>query len=163
MRLNRLGSHGAVDGIVVTPSHNPPRDGGFKYNPPHGGPADSDATGWIQDRANELLAAGLDGVRRVEQRRRRAPRLEAYDFMGHYFDDLDNVLDLAAIKAAGVRIGADPLGGASVNVLGCDRRAPRARPDRGQPRGRPDLALHDARTPTARSGWTAPRPTRWPR
>jgi phosphoglucomutase len=117
LRLNRLGGHGAVDGIVVTPSHNPPRDGGFKYNPPHGGPADSDATGWIQDRANDLLANGLEGVRRVSSDQTR-DEIEGYDFMSHYIDDLDTVLDLSAIRSAGVRIGADPLGGASVNYWG---------------------------------------------
>jgi phosphoglucomutase len=116
LRLNRDGSHGQVDGIVVTPSHNPPRDGGFKYNPPHGGPADSDATGWIQDRANALLASGLDGVERVST----LPHdtVQAYDFLTHYVDDLGAVLDLEAVQRAGVRIGADPLGGASVNYWG---------------------------------------------
>ncbi|MFE6506409.1 phosphoglucomutase (alpha-D-glucose-1,6-bisphosphate-dependent) [Nocardioides sp. NPDC057767] len=102
-----------ADGIVVTPSHNPPTDGGFKYNPPHGGPADSDATKVIAARANELIRAGLAGVKRVPfaAARRKA---EAYDFLGTYVDDLPNVVDLAAIRDAGVRIAADPLGGASV-------------------------------------------------
>jgi phosphoglucomutase len=113
LRLNREGSHGKVDGIVVTPSHNPPRDGGFKYNPPHGGPADSDATKWIEQRANDLLAAGLDGVRRVTSERTR-DAVQGYDFLGSYVDDLTAVLDLDAIRAAQVRIGADPMGGASV-------------------------------------------------
>ena len=113
LRLNRLGRHGKVDGIVVTPSHNPPRDGGFKYNPPNGGPADTDATSWIEGRANDLLRAGLGGVRRVSFEEARGTA-EAYDFLGHYIDDLPSVLDLDAIRSAGVRIGADPLGGASV-------------------------------------------------
>ncbi|MGH3349988.1 MAG: phosphoglucomutase (alpha-D-glucose-1,6-bisphosphate-dependent) [Nocardioides sp.] len=109
----RLSGAGLADGIVVTPSHNPPSDGGFKYNPPHGGPADSDATKVIAARANELIRAGLAGVKRVTfaAARRQA---EAYDFLGSYVDDLPNVVDLAAIRESGVRIAADPLGGASV-------------------------------------------------
>ncbi|MDN5854127.1 MAG: phosphoglucomutase (alpha-D-glucose-1,6-bisphosphate-dependent) [Actinomycetia bacterium] len=117
LRLNRLGKHGTVDGIVVTPSHNPPRDGGFKYNPPDAGPADTDATGWIEDRANDLLHSGLAGVRRVSFEQARSDA-QAYDFLGHYVDDLPSVLDLDAIRDAGVRIGADPLGGASVAYWG---------------------------------------------
>ncbi|MEU0266168.1 phosphoglucomutase (alpha-D-glucose-1,6-bisphosphate-dependent) [Nocardioides sp. NPDC006303] len=111
------GGSGLADGIVVTPSHNPPSDGGFKYNPPHGGPADSDATKVIAARANELIRAGLTGVKRVPfaAAKRRA---EAYDFLGSYVDDLPNVVDLAAIRDAGVKIAADPLGGASVAYWG---------------------------------------------
>ncbi|MBM7508556.1 phosphoglucomutase [Nocardioides salarius] len=108
---------GLADGIVVTPSHNPPADGGFKYNPPHGGPADSDATKVIAARANELIRGGLDGVRRVPFARARAAAT-AYDFLGTYVDDLPTVVDLEAIRRAGVRIGADPLGGASVAYWG---------------------------------------------
>ena len=110
----RTSGPGLADGIVVTPSHNPPNDGGFKYNPPHGGPADTDATGWIAARANELLAAGLAGVQRVPFAAARAA-VGTYDFMGTYVDDLPNVVDIDAIRDAGVRIGADPLGGASVD------------------------------------------------
>jgi phosphoglucomutase len=117
LTANRGKTTGLADGIVVTPSHNPPRDGGFKYNPPSGGPADTDATGWIARRANELLAAGLEGVKRIPFARARAAA-QSYDFMGTYVEDLPNVLDLAAIKSAGVRIGADPLGGASVDYWG---------------------------------------------
>ena len=105
-----------ADGIVVTPSHNPPKDGGFKYNPPHGGPADTDATGWIASRANELLAGGNSGVRRVSLARAlAADTTHHYDYCGNYVDDLPSVLDLDAIRRAGVRIGADPLGGAAVD------------------------------------------------
>jgi phosphoglucomutase len=117
LAANRGKTSGLADGIVVTPSHNPPRDGGFKYNPPSGGPADTDATGWIARRANELLAAGLDGVRRVPFTRARAAA-GSYDFLGSYVDDLPTVLDLDAVREAGVRIGADPLGGASVHYWG---------------------------------------------
>jgi phosphoglucomutase len=109
LTYNRGRSTHLADGIVVTPSHNPPRDGGFKYNPPHGGPADTDATRWIQDRANALIAAGLAGVRRVAN-----PQPDTYDFLGTYVSDLGAVIDVDAIRSAGVRIGADPLGGASV-------------------------------------------------
>ena len=113
------GVSGQADGIVVTPSHNPPTDGGFKYNPPHGGPADSDATNWIADRANELLGNGNRAVRRVSL----ATALQAettltYDYMNHYVNDLSSVVNLDAVRNAGIRIGADPLGGASVDYWG---------------------------------------------
>jgi phosphoglucomutase len=102
-----------ADGIVVTPSHNPPEDGGFKYNPPNGGPADTDVTGWIQDEANRLLEADLDGVRQVAIDEARAGA-SAYDFVATYVDDLATVIDMDAIRASGLRLGVDPLGGASV-------------------------------------------------
>ncbi|MGI8523272.1 MAG: phosphoglucomutase (alpha-D-glucose-1,6-bisphosphate-dependent), partial [Nocardioides sp.] len=114
---NERSSPGLADGIVVTPSHNPPSDGGFKYNPPHGGPAETDATSVIAARANELIRANLEGVRRIAFARARAA-CSAYDFLGTYVDDLPNVVDLEAVKRAGVRIGADPLGGASVAYWG---------------------------------------------
>ncbi|HTN57170.1 MAG TPA: phosphoglucomutase (alpha-D-glucose-1,6-bisphosphate-dependent) [Protaetiibacter sp.] len=99
-----------ADGIVITPSHNPPRDGGFKYNPPHGGPADSDATNWIAARANSIIDGGNREVRFAEP-----SAVEGYDFRGAYVDDLAKVLDMDAIASAGLKLGADPLGGASVH------------------------------------------------
>jgi phosphoglucomutase len=116
---NAGGSGPRADGIVVTPSHNPPPDGGFKYNPPDGGPAGTDITKEIQDRANELLADGLKAVRRVPYARAVAAGTTGkYDFLGGYVSALPQVVDLPAIRAAGVRIGADPLGGASVAYWG---------------------------------------------
>ena len=104
-----------ADGIVVTPSHNPPRDGGFKYNPPSGGPAGSEATDWIAERANAYIADGLEGVRRTSVSGVLDERAEKFDFMGNYVADLPNVVDVAAIRESGLRIGADPMGGASVD------------------------------------------------
>jgi phosphoglucomutase len=110
------GAGQTADGIVVTPSHNPPRDGGFKYNPPHGGPADSDATSVIAARANELLADG-SAIQRQDFKRA-ATELNRFDYMSRYCEDLTNALNLDAIRGAGVRIGADPLGGAAVHYWG---------------------------------------------
>ncbi|MEU1349097.1 phosphoglucomutase (alpha-D-glucose-1,6-bisphosphate-dependent) [Streptomyces sp. NPDC005795] len=119
LTYNRGRASHLADGVVVTPSHNPPGDGGFKYNPPNGGPAGSEATGWIQDRANEIIAGGLKDVRRMPYvRALAAPSTGTYDFLGSYVADLPSVLDLDAVRAAGVRIGADPLGGASVAYWG---------------------------------------------
>jgi phosphoglucomutase len=106
---NRGGGEGTADGIVVTPSHNPPTDGGYKYNPPHGGPADTDVTGWIQDEANKLLEAGVDSIARSS-----SPEVARRDYVSAYVEDLPSVIDLDAIRSAGVRIGVDPLGGASL-------------------------------------------------
>ena len=103
------GSNLQADGIVITPSHNPPQDGGIKYNPPHGGPADSDATGWIANRANQLLLAGLVGVKRA------AANPMKFDFMNNYVSQLDQVLEMNLIRSSGLRIGADPMGGAAVD------------------------------------------------
>jgi len=116
LTYNRGRDNGLADGVVVTPSHNPPDDGGFKYNPPNGGPADTDATKWIENRANELIADGLKGVRRVPAAKARDA--EKYDFLGGYVGDLPAVIDMDAIRGAGIRIGADPLGGASVGYWG---------------------------------------------
>ncbi|MCE1172983.1 MAG: phosphoglucomutase (alpha-D-glucose-1,6-bisphosphate-dependent) [Propionibacteriales bacterium] len=113
---NRDHSGPRADGIVVTPSHNPPRDGGFKYNPPNGGPADTDATGWIAARANELLSSTAQ-IPRIPYDRA-ASQVTRFDYLSAYCEDLRNALDLDAIAAAGVHIGADPLGGASVQYWG---------------------------------------------
>ncbi|SED75437.1 phosphoglucomutase [Rhizobiales bacterium GAS191] len=106
---------GLADGIVITPSHNPPEDGGFKYNPPNGGPADTDITNWIERAANALLETDLDGVRRIPlDRARKSPCVHRHDYIGPYVADLENVVDMEAIRASGAKIGIDPLGGASV-------------------------------------------------
>ncbi len=116
---NRGRRDGLADGIVITPSHNPPGDGGFKYNPPNGGPADTDATDWIQDRANQLMRAALDGdatgIRRMPwSRALAADNVHRHDFLRPYVDDLGAVIDMDAIRASGIRIGADPMGGSGI-------------------------------------------------
>ncbi len=112
---NRGLTDGLADGIVITPSHNPPEDGGFKYNPPDGGPADTAVTSAIQNRANELLRAGNTGVRRMPfEQALNASTTEEKDYVNDYVDDLENVIDMDAIRAAGLSIGVDPLGGASL-------------------------------------------------
>jgi phosphoglucomutase len=104
-----------ADGIVITPSHNPPEDGGIKYNPPNGGPADTDVTDWIQDEANRLLTERLAGVPRVPyERARKSPSIRPFDYPGSYVDDLATIVDLESVRTAGLHIGVDPLGGASV-------------------------------------------------
>jgi len=113
---NRGRSTGLADGIVVTPSHNPPDNGGFKYNPPNGGPADSGVTSWIEARANELLERGLEGVKRIPyEKALRATTTHRYDYLNAYVSDLGNVIDMEAIRGAGLRLGVDPLGGAGVD------------------------------------------------
>jgi phosphoglucomutase len=112
---NRLEKNGAADGIVITPSHNPPEDGGLKYNPPNGGPAESDVTRWIQDRANQLLRAGNSEVRRMPFAKAiKAATTHQEDFILPYVEDLRNVVDMEAIRGAGLKLGVDPLGGAAL-------------------------------------------------
>lgn len=116
LTYNRSKTTGFADGIVITPSHNPPDNGGFKYNPPHGGPADSDITSWIQNRANQLLKEGLKGVQRlVYQKALKADSTHHHDFIRNYIKDLRNVIDMDAIRGGDVLMGVDPLGGAGVN------------------------------------------------
>lgn len=117
--FNRGRERGLADGIVITPSHNPPDGGGFKYNPPNGGPADTDVTKWIEQRANAIIEAGLKDVRRVTvAQARAAPTTREHDFLGTYVDDLANVIDFEVIRGAGLRMGVDPLGGAGVHYWG---------------------------------------------
>ena len=116
---NRGRTDQLADGIVITPSHNPPEDGGFKYNPPNGGPADTDVTKWIQDRANALLREGHGAVRRVTYAHAlRAATTRQYDYVLPYVNDLRNVIDMDAIRGAGLKLGVDPLGGATINYWG---------------------------------------------
>lgn len=116
LTCNRARSAGFADGIVITPSHNPPDSGGFKYNPPNGGPANADVTGWVEARANEFLENGLQGVQRIPyEKALRASTTHRHDFLNAYVSDLGNVLDVEAIRGAGIRMGVDPLGGAGVH------------------------------------------------
>ena len=138
---NRGGGAGTADGIVVTPSHNPPEDGGVKYNPPHGGPADTTVTGWISARPTRCSRAGCA----TSAARPTNAQLRRHDYVAAYVGDLPAVIDLDAIRDSGLRLGVDPLGGASVAYWAGHRRAPRARPHRDQRPGRPDLPLRAAR------------------
>ena len=122
LTYNRGRQSGLADGIVVTPSHNPPADGGYKYNPPHGGPADTDVTAWIEQRANGYLGNNLTGVKRLPYEQAfKAPTVHPYDYVTPYVDDLSNVVDLEVVRNSGVRLGVDPLGGASVHYWGAIR------------------------------------------
>ncbi|MGO4393139.1 phosphoglucomutase (alpha-D-glucose-1,6-bisphosphate-dependent) [Variovorax sp. M-6] len=119
LTYNRGRTRGLADGIVVTPSHNPPRDGGFKYNPPNGGPAGTDITGPVQDAANRFIEKGLEGVRRMpHEQALRATTTHRHDFLAAYVGDLGSVIDMDLIRASGVRMGVDPLGGAGVHYWG---------------------------------------------
>ncbi len=141
LTYNRRRAGGLADGIVITPSHNPPEDGGFKYNPPHGGPADTHVTAWIEQQANALIAAGLQGVRRMPwERARRAATTHRHDYRNAYIGDLGGVLDLEALRAANVKLGVDPLGGAGVHYWGAI----------GERYGLPLSVVNDAVDPTFR-------------
>jgi phosphoglucomutase len=119
LTYNRGRRAGLADGIVITPSHNPPDNGGFKYNPPNGGPADNDVTGWIEARANEFLQCGLQGVKRIPHAQAlRAATTHQHDYLGAYVSDLANILDMDTIRGAHIRMGVDPLGGAGVHYWG---------------------------------------------
>jgi phosphoglucomutase len=119
LRYNRGRTTGRADGVIATPSHNPPEDGGFKYNPPNGGPADTVVTKWIQDRANELLSASLRGVRRVPlAQAKRAGTTRRHDYVSEYVDDLRSIVDFDIIRGASLSLGVDPLGGAGVAYWG---------------------------------------------
>jgi phosphoglucomutase len=116
LSYNKNRKRGLADGIVITPSHNPPEDGGYKYNPPNGGPADTDVTNWIELTANAMLENNLNGVQRIScDSARNSPHVHRHDYIGPYVADLANVVDMDAIRSSGVRIGIDPLGGASVH------------------------------------------------
>jgi phosphoglucomutase len=144
LTYNRGRSRNLADGIVITPSHNPPQAGGIKYNPPHGGPAGTEVTKWIENEANALLAAGLTGVQRVAYERAvHAATTHRHQYVESYVDDLPQVVDMEAIAHSGIPLGVDPLGGASVAFWEAMAGAPRAESARGQPGHRSHLPLPD--------------------
>jgi phosphoglucomutase len=151
LTYNRGRKQGLADGIVITPSHNPPEDGGIKYNSPNGGPADTVLTGLVEKRANEVLGAGNTAVQRIPyERARTAPTVKTYDFITPYVEDLGNVVDLEVVRGAKLSIGADPLGGSNL-----DYWEPIA--------ARYGLSIQVVnKTTTARFAWTARPRTRWP-
>ena len=152
LTYNKNRKSGLADAIVITPSHNPPEDGGFKYNPPNGGPADTNVTTWIERAANALLEKDLKGLRRISfDRARKSPYVHRHDYIGSYVVDLANVVDMEAIRSSGVKIGIDPLGGASVHFLATDHRTLWHRGNDRQRRDRPDLSVH-----AGRLGWLSP-------
>jgi phosphoglucomutase len=118
LTYNQSRTAGLADGIVITPSHNPPQDGGFKYNPPHGGPAESGITSWIENTANEFLKAGSTDLKRLSVAKGHVPNLVPHDYVNSYVSSLDAVVEMQAIRSAGLRIGIDPLGGAAVHYWG---------------------------------------------
>ncbi len=153
---NRGRSTGLADGIVITPSHNPPDNGGIKYNPPNGGPADTEITNGIETRANGLLADALKGVRRmpaITRGRAAATTPRTRLSWSRYVSDLGNVIDFDAIRGAGLHMGVDPLGGAGSALLGADCAALQARPHRGQRGSRSHVPLHDAGLGRQGFGW----------
>ena len=145
LTTNRGRSSGLADGVVITPSHNPPDDGGFKYNPPDGGPADTSTTKAVQDRANEIMRNGMKDVRRLPfEKALKAETTHFYDYVTPYVSDLKHVVDMQAIAASGLKIGVDPLGGASVGYWDPDRRDLRRTECGGsKSMGRSHLLLHD--------------------
>jgi phosphoglucomutase len=152
LTYNRGRSEGLADGIVITPSHNPPNDGGYKYNPPHGGPADTDITAKIEKGANLYLENGLRGVASVPyERARKSQSVHPYDYVSPYVSDLGNIVDMALIESSGVKIGIDPLGGAAVHFWQPDRRPLWDTGKRRQQACRSSFSIHDRRL-----GWKSP-------